>query len=173
MSSQYARKCFLYQADRVPWWLVVLDKVHSSFCEYIFTSNKFSILWGFHSFSLWMFSCLKNTFPFPLFLHCCSQGHVGIILAYLLPKCPVIMIEINDESVRRALQRVNALQLTNASLYQSNIDYFHRAFDIGVSILSFSIQSVNQWSRLILVSCSIGIILILVRKTSCFNIFGC
>lgn len=65
---------------------------------------------------------------------CSGGGHVGIVLAYLLPQCNIIMIELNQESLRRAQRRVKELELTNAVLFQSNIDYFHKSFDIGVSL---------------------------------------
>ena len=58
---------------------------------------------------------------------------MGIVLAYLLPVCHIIMIENNEESHRRAAQRVKSIGLKNVTLYQSNIDYFTGNFDIGVS----------------------------------------
>lgn len=63
------------------------------------------------------------------------QGHVGIVLAYVLPRCHIIMIENKEESLRRAAYRVQKIGLTNVTLYQSNIDYFCGKFDIGVSIM--------------------------------------
>ncbi|KAJ8028284.1 Glutathione S-transferase C-terminal domain-containing protein [Holothuria leucospilota] len=65
---------------------------------------------------------------------CSGGGHVGIVLAHLLPSCQIIMIEKNIEAIRRAHQRVKLLHLSNVILFQSNIDYFRKSFDIGVSL---------------------------------------
>ena len=50
------------------------------------------------------------------------------------------MIENKDESLRRALGRVQTLGLKNVSLYLSNIDYFYGHFDIGVSARIFKAE---------------------------------
>nr|XP_054754671.1 glutathione S-transferase C-terminal domain-containing protein-like [Lytechinus pictus] len=65
---------------------------------------------------------------------CSGGGHLGIALAYCLPDCRVIMIENKEESLRRALGRVQTLKLQNVTIYLSNIDYFYGQFDIGVSL---------------------------------------
>uniref|UniRef100_T1J0J5 Methyltransferase domain-containing protein n=1 Tax=Strigamia maritima TaxID=126957 RepID=T1J0J5_STRMM len=65
---------------------------------------------------------------------CSGGGHLGIVLAYLLPRCQIIMIDNKEESAARAYNRVQALGLTNAVLYQSNLDYFSGHFDIGTSL---------------------------------------
>ncbi|XP_072022490.1 glutathione S-transferase C-terminal domain-containing protein-like [Amphiura filiformis] len=65
---------------------------------------------------------------------CSGGGHVGIVLAHLLPECHVVMIENNEESLRRAVDRVISIGLKNVTLYQSNIDYYIGKFDIGVSL---------------------------------------
>ncbi|XP_030836258.1 glutathione S-transferase C-terminal domain-containing protein-like [Strongylocentrotus purpuratus] len=65
---------------------------------------------------------------------CSGGGHLGIALAYCLPGCHVIMIENKEESLKRALGRVQTLGLQNVTLYLSNIDYFYGQFDIGVSL---------------------------------------
>ena len=49
---------------------------------------------------------------------CAGGGHLGILLAYLLPDCQVLLIENKEESIRRALERVQKLQLKNITLYQ-------------------------------------------------------
>ena len=61
---------------------------------------------------------------------CSGGGHLGILLAHLLPSAVVSLVENKDESLRRAMQRVgklgeifftplsfNPLQLTNESLF--------------------------------------------------------
>ncbi|XP_053400573.1 glutathione S-transferase C-terminal domain-containing protein-like [Mercenaria mercenaria] len=65
---------------------------------------------------------------------CSGAGHLGIIIAYLLPDCQVFLVENNEESLVRASRRVNSLNLTNISLYQCNLDYFQGQFDIGVCL---------------------------------------
>ncbi|KAH8019688.1 hypothetical protein HPB51_021010 [Rhipicephalus microplus] len=65
---------------------------------------------------------------------CSGGGHVGIVLAYLLPECRIIMIENKEESMHRARERVKSLGLRNAVFYQSNMDYFVGNFDLGVSL---------------------------------------
>nr|SVE75751.1 EOG090X0615 [Daphnia hispanica] len=45
---------------------------------------------------------------------CSGGGHLGIILAHLLPHCHVIMVDNKEESVRNARRRVAQLKLNNA-----------------------------------------------------------
>lgn len=65
---------------------------------------------------------------------CSGTGHLGIILAYKLPKCQVILLENKEESLMRARSRVVQLKLTNVLLFQCNLDYFHGKFNIGTSL---------------------------------------
>lgn len=65
---------------------------------------------------------------------CSGGGHLGILLAYLLPKCKVILVENKEESISRAVTRIESLQQDNMLLYQCNLDYFHGHFDIGVTL---------------------------------------
>lgn len=65
---------------------------------------------------------------------CSGGGHLGIVIAYLLPHCQVIMIDNKEESLSRAFYRVEALGLHNATLYQTNLDYFRGSFTIGTSL---------------------------------------
>ncbi|KAL5012843.1 hypothetical protein ScPMuIL_011394 [Solemya velum] len=65
---------------------------------------------------------------------CSGGGHLGIITAYLLPRCHVYLIENKEESLMRAKCRVDKLKLTNVTLYQSNQDYFDGKFDIGIGL---------------------------------------
>lgn len=65
---------------------------------------------------------------------CSGGGHLGILLAYLLPRCHVIMVDNKEESVRHARKRVAQLKLLNATLIQSNLDYFRGPFDLGVAL---------------------------------------
>ena len=71
-----------------------------------------------------------NLFVFLCFIF---QGHVGIVLAHCLPDCHIIMVENNEESVKRAETRVQGTRLTNLSLFQCNLNYYTGVFNIGVS----------------------------------------
>uniref|UniRef100_A0A673N8R4 Glutathione S-transferase C-terminal domain-containing protein n=1 Tax=Sinocyclocheilus rhinocerous TaxID=307959 RepID=A0A673N8R4_9TELE len=61
-------------------------------------------------------------------------GHIGIVLAYTLPKCQVILIENKEESLVRARDRSAQLGLTNIGFIQTNLDYFTGNFNIGVAL---------------------------------------
>lgn len=65
---------------------------------------------------------------------CSGGGHLGLLLAFLLPKCKVILVENKEESLSRATSRMEALGLTNVVAFQSNLDYFDMPFDIGVCL---------------------------------------
>ncbi|XP_037288174.2 glutathione S-transferase C-terminal domain-containing protein homolog [Rhipicephalus microplus] len=78
---------------------------------------------------------LQNAFDGCTIVDFCSGGgHVGIVLAYLLPECRIVMIENKEESMHRARERVKSLGLRNVVFYQSNIDYYVGDFDLGVSL---------------------------------------
>ncbi|KDR19528.1 glutathione S-transferase C-terminal domain-containing protein homolog [Zootermopsis nevadensis] len=65
---------------------------------------------------------------------CSGSGHLGIILAYMLPRCQLILLENKEESLVRARKRVLKLKLTNVIFCQCNLDYFCGEFDVGVSL---------------------------------------
>ena len=65
---------------------------------------------------------------------CSGGGHLGIVLAHLLPRCRVVMVDNKEESVRQARIRVAQLKYPNVSLIQSNLDYFNGSFDLGVAL---------------------------------------
>ncbi|XP_076642020.1 glutathione S-transferase, C-terminal domain containing [Halictus rubicundus] len=65
---------------------------------------------------------------------CSGSGHLGILLAYLLPDCTIILLDNKEESLNRAKERVKKLSLTNVRFYQCNLDYFKGKFDIGLSL---------------------------------------
>ncbi|MCL4127968.1 UNVERIFIED_CONTAM: hypothetical protein GTU68_039367 [Idotea baltica] len=65
---------------------------------------------------------------------CAGGGHLGILLAYCLPNCKVLLVENKNTSLRKAYKRVNTLKLTNVYFYECNLDYFYAKFDIGVSL---------------------------------------
>ncbi|XP_044158464.1 glutathione S-transferase C-terminal domain-containing protein isoform X1 [Bufo gargarizans] len=65
---------------------------------------------------------------------CSGGGHVGIVLAYMLPSCQIVLIENKEESLIRARDRSNGLGLTNIWFIQANLDYFTGKFNIGVAL---------------------------------------
>uniref|UniRef100_A0A6I8N780 Glutathione S-transferase C-terminal domain-containing protein n=1 Tax=Ornithorhynchus anatinus TaxID=9258 RepID=A0A6I8N780_ORNAN len=65
---------------------------------------------------------------------CSGGGHVGIVLAYLLPSCQVILIENKELSLVRAKSRSDEIGLTNIWFIQANLDYFTGRFNIGVAL---------------------------------------
>ncbi|XP_055644755.1 glutathione S-transferase C-terminal domain-containing protein homolog [Toxorhynchites rutilus septentrionalis] len=65
---------------------------------------------------------------------CSGTGHLGILLAYLLPECTIYLLENKEESQQLATERVKRLGLTNVVYLQCNLDYFEANFDIGVSL---------------------------------------
>ena len=65
---------------------------------------------------------------------CSGGGHLAILLAYLLPDATVFLVENKEQSLKRAIDRVQGLAMTNCRFYQGNMDYFQGNFDIGVSL---------------------------------------
>ncbi|EFA06891.1 glutathione S-transferase C-terminal domain-containing protein [Tribolium castaneum] len=65
---------------------------------------------------------------------CSGSGHLGILLAFLLPQCTIILVENKELSLVRAKERIEKMNLTNLVILQSNLDYFVGTFDIGVSL---------------------------------------
>ncbi|KAL2101694.1 hypothetical protein ACEWY4_003455 [Coilia grayii] len=65
---------------------------------------------------------------------CSGGGHVGIVLAHMLPQCQVILVENKEESLVRARERSTVLNLTNIGFIQTNLDYYIGAFQIGVAL---------------------------------------
>lgn len=65
---------------------------------------------------------------------CSGSGHLGILLAILLPNCEVILVENKERSLSRAAERIKKLSLQNVLIIQSNLDYFKGDFDIGVAL---------------------------------------
>ncbi|XP_008839488.1 glutathione S-transferase C-terminal domain-containing protein isoform X2 [Nannospalax galili] len=65
---------------------------------------------------------------------CSGGGHVGIVLAHMLPSCQVILIENKELSLIRAKKRSDELGLTNIWFIQANMEYFTGMFNIGVAL---------------------------------------
>ncbi|XP_039278345.1 glutathione S-transferase C-terminal domain-containing protein homolog isoform X2 [Nilaparvata lugens] len=65
---------------------------------------------------------------------CCGSGHLGILVAHLLPDCTVLLVDNNEESLAYAHKRVANLHLKNVSILQCNLDYFRGDFEVGMSL---------------------------------------
>uniref|UniRef100_A0A2H1X031 SFRICE_015880 n=1 Tax=Spodoptera frugiperda TaxID=7108 RepID=A0A2H1X031_SPOFR len=65
---------------------------------------------------------------------CCGGGHLGILLAYLLPRCTIIFLENKVQSLVTARQRIQKLRINNVFYFQCNLDFFIGEFDIGVGL---------------------------------------
>uniref|UniRef100_A0A8D2CMI5 Glutathione S-transferase C-terminal domain-containing protein n=1 Tax=Sciurus vulgaris TaxID=55149 RepID=A0A8D2CMI5_SCIVU len=65
---------------------------------------------------------------------CSGGGHVGIVLAHMLPLCQVILIENKELSLIRAKKRSDELGLSNIWFIQANMEYFTGMFNIGVAL---------------------------------------
>ena len=52
---------------------------------------------------------------------CSGGGHLGILLAYLLPQSIIYLVENKPESLERAINRVQQLQLKNCRFFQGNV----------------------------------------------------
>ncbi|VVC29165.1 Hypothetical protein CINCED_3A025171 [Cinara cedri] len=65
---------------------------------------------------------------------CCGSGHLGIVIAYLVPGLTVILVDNKEESLRRAKQRIEKLNLKNVMIVHSNLDYFKANFQLGLCL---------------------------------------
>ncbi|NWV00676.1 GSTCD protein, partial [Upupa epops] len=65
---------------------------------------------------------------------CSGGGHVGIVLAHMMPMCQVVLIENKELSLIRAKDRSDELGLNNIWFVQANLDYFNGTFNIGVAL---------------------------------------
>ncbi|XP_021536038.1 glutathione S-transferase C-terminal domain-containing protein isoform X1 [Neomonachus schauinslandi] len=65
---------------------------------------------------------------------CSGGGHVGIVLAHILPSCQVTLIENKELSLIRAKKRSDELGLSNIWFIQANMEYFTGMFNIGVAL---------------------------------------
>ncbi|KAE8751611.1 hypothetical protein FOCC_FOCC001458 [Frankliniella occidentalis] len=72
---------------------------------------------------------------------CSGSGHLGLLLAWVLPKCTVLLLENKDRSLQRAVNRIEKLGLDNIQLVQGNIDYFQGKFDIGIALHACGVAS--------------------------------
>ncbi|KAK3928762.1 Glutathione S-transferase C-terminal domain-containing protein-like protein [Frankliniella fusca] len=72
---------------------------------------------------------------------CSGSGHLGLLLAWVLPNCTVLLLENKDRSLQRAVNRIEKLKLDNVQVVQGNIDYFQGKFDIGIALHACGVAS--------------------------------
>lgn len=65
---------------------------------------------------------------------CSGSGHLGILIAIVLPHCEVILVENKEKSLSRALKTIQQLTLSNITVVQSNLDYFTGDFNLGIAL---------------------------------------
>ncbi|KAM6441311.1 glutathione S-transferase C-terminal domain-containing protein isoform 1-T1 [Liasis olivaceus] len=65
---------------------------------------------------------------------CSGGGHVGIVLAYILPMCQIVLVENKEQSLICAEKRSDELGLHNIWFIQANMDNFKGNFNIGVAL---------------------------------------
>ncbi|CAG9762390.1 unnamed protein product [Ceutorhynchus assimilis] len=65
---------------------------------------------------------------------CSGSGHLGILIALVLPKCEIILVENKERSLARARETITKLNLNNIIIVQSNLDYFVGTFDLGLAL---------------------------------------
>ena len=65
---------------------------------------------------------------------CAGGGHLGLLLSHLLPHSVVHMVENKEESLARARARGLAMPGQNTWFFQSNLDYYQGAFQVGCSL---------------------------------------
>lgn len=94
---------------------------------------------------------------------CSGTGHLGILLAFLLPDCTIYLLENKEESQQLAMDRVQRLGLKNVVYFQCNLDYFKARFDIGVSLHACGVASdivlekcFNQKAKFVCCPCCYG-----------------
>ncbi|CAG9830133.1 unnamed protein product [Diabrotica balteata] len=94
---------------------------------------------------------------------CSGSGHLGILLATLLPNCEIVLVENKERSLLRAKERIEKLGLTNVFIVQSNLDYFQGNFDIGVALHACGVATdlviqncINKKAHLVVCPCCYG-----------------
>ena len=65
---------------------------------------------------------------------CSGGGHLGLLLAHLLPSSTVHMVENKEESLARARVRGIQCDLHNVWFYQCNLEFYRGSFDLGCSL---------------------------------------
>ena len=72
---------------------------------------------------------------------CSGGGHLGLVVAHLVPGCTVHMVENKEESLARARARGMAMGRDNTWFFQSNLDYYTGRFQVEYTSYCFCISS--------------------------------
>lgn len=72
---------------------------------------------------------------------CSGSGHLGILIAHLLPNSTVILLENKEQSLLRARKRVKDIGLKNVYFFQCNLDFFIGKFDLGIALHACGVAS--------------------------------
>ena len=78
---------------------------------------------------------------------CSGGGHLGLLVAHLLPGSRVHMVENKEESLARARTRGLDMGLDNVWFYQCNLEFYVGKFNIGLyntSLRHFASPLVTQ-----------------------------
>lgn len=97
---------------------------------------------------------------------CSGSGHLGMLVASLLPQCQIILLENKAESLDRGKVRAKSLNLTNVLFLQTNLDYFTGDFDIGLSLHACGVATdivmelcIQQGAHFVCCPCCYGAVL--------------
>lgn len=72
---------------------------------------------------------------------CSGSGHLGLLLAHLLPKSTIILLENKEQSLLRARTRAHKMGMKNVYFFQCNLDFFVGKFDVGTALHACGIAS--------------------------------
>jgi len=65
---------------------------------------------------------------------CSGGGHLGLLLAHLMPEVEVHLVENKEESLARGRERGTELNLDNVWYFQANLEYYQGKFDVCTSL---------------------------------------
>lgn len=63
-----------------------------------------------------------------------GSGHLGLLMAHLIPQSSVHMVENKEESLARARCRGLEMDLDNVWFYQCNLEFYVGRFNLGTSL---------------------------------------
>lgn len=94
---------------------------------------------------------------------CGGCGHVGIVLAALLPSWSVVIVDRNHVGLDVAKRRATTACLTNCEMWCGDVGDFDRRFDIGVALHACGAASdlsmakcVGENAAIVCVPCCVG-----------------
>jgi SAM-dependent methyltransferase len=87
---------------------------------------------------------------------CSGSGHLGILIAYLLPKCTVILLENKEQSLLRARKRVHEMGLKNLFFFQCNLDFGVALHACGIASDLVLDKCLRAHAKFVLCPCCYG-----------------